>query len=164
MDRLPITREGYNRLRAELQRLEQEERPQVIEAIAEARGHGDISENAEFEAAKEKQALVEGKINDLHEKLSKCEVVEVTERTAERVIFGTTVDIEDLDTGEEVQYRLVGPYEADLAQGTISVISPIGRALIGKEAGDEVQVRTPGGVKNFEIIDIYYAAGSEHSD
>jgi transcription elongation factor GreA len=147
-----------------LQRLEQEERPQVIEAIAEARGHGDISENAEFEAAKEKQALVEGKINDLHDKLSKCEVVEVTERTVERVIFGTTVDIEDLDTGEEVQYRLVGPYEADLAQGTISVISPIGRALIGKEAGDEVQVRTPGGVKNFEIIDIYYAAGSEHSD
>ena len=159
MDRLPITREGYNRLRAELQRLEQEERPQVIEAIAEARGHGDISENAEFEAAKEKQALVEGKINDLHDKLSKCEVVEVTERTVDRVIFGTTVDIEDLDTGEEVQYRLVGPYEADLAQGTISVISPIGRALIGKEAGDEVQVRTPGGVKNFEIIDIYYAAG-----
>ena len=164
MDRLPITREGYNRLRAELQRLEQEERPQVIEAIVEARGHGDISENAEFEAAKEKQALVEGKINDLHDKLGKCEVVEVTERTVDRVIFGTTVDIEDLDTGEEVQYRLVGPYEADLAQGTISVISPIGRALIGKEAGDEVQVRTPGGVKNFEIIDIYYAAGSEHSD
>ncbi len=164
MDRLPITREGYNRLRAELQRLEQEERPQVIEAIAAARGHGDISENAEFEAAKEKQALVEGKINDLHDKLSKCEVVEVTERTVERVIFGTTVDIEDLDTGEEVQYRLVGPYEADLAQGTISVISPIGRALIGKEAGDEVRVRTPGGVKNFEIIDIHYAAGSEHSD
>ncbi len=160
MDRFPITREGYNRLRAELQRLEQEERPQVIEAIVDARSHGDISENAEYEAAKEKQALVEGKINDLHHKLSQCEVVEIQRGTVERVIFGTTVDIENLDTGEEVRYRLVGPYEADLAQGTISVVSPMGRALIGKEAGDEVKVRTPGGVKNFEIIDIYYAAGS----
>jgi transcription elongation factor GreA len=160
MDRFPITREGYNRLRAELQRLEQEERPQVIEAIVEARSHGDISENAEYEAAKEKQALVEGKINDLHHKLSQCEVVEIQRGTVKRVIFGTTVDIENLDTGEEVRYRLVGPYEADLAQGTISVVSPMGRALIGKEAGDEVKVRTPGGVKNFEIIDIYYAAGS----
>ena len=160
MDRFPITREGYNRLRAELQRMEQEERPQVIEAIVEARSHGDISENAEYEAAKEKQALVEGKINDLHHKLSQCEVVEIQRGAVERVIFGTTVDIENLDTGEEVRYRLVGPYEADLAQGTISVVSPMGRALIGKEAGDEVKVRTPGGVKNFEIIDIYYAAGS----
>lgn len=164
MDRLPITREGYNRLRAELQRLEQKERPQAIQAITEARGHGDINENAEFEAAKEKQALVEGKINDLHHKLSQCEVVEVPVESAERVIFGSTVEIEDLDTGEEVQYRLVGPYEADLAQGTISVTSPIGRALIGKEAGDEVQVHTPGGKKNFEILDIHHAAKSEHAE
>ena len=160
MDRFPITQEGYNRLRAELQRFEREERPQVIEAIAEARAHGDISENAEFEAAKERQALVEGKINELHNKLSQCEVVEVPDGSPERVVFGTTVDMEDLDTGEEFKYRLVGPYEADLAQGTISVVSPIGRALIGKEAGDEVRVRTPGGVKNFEIIDIHYATGS----
>ena len=164
MDRFPITAEGYNRLRAELQRLEQEERPQVIEAISEARAHGDISENAEFEAAKEKQALLEGKINDLHNKLSECEVVEVPNGSAERVIFGTTVDMENLDTGEEVQYRLVGPYEADLAEGTISVTSPIGRALIGKEVGDEIKVQTPSGMKNFEIIDIYYAAGSENAD
>jgi transcription elongation factor GreA len=156
MDRFPITREGYNRLRAELQRLEQEERPQVIEAIAEARSHGDISENAEFEAAKEKQGLVD--------KLGQCEVVEVPKGSVERVIFGTTVDMENLDTGEEVQYRLVGPYEADLAQGTISVTSPIGQALIGKEAGDEIKVRTPGGMKNFEIIDIYDAAGSEQTE
>ena len=163
MDRFPITAEGYNRLRAELQRLEQEERPQVIEAISEARAHGDISENAEFEAAKEKQALLEGKINDLHNKLSECEVVEIPNGSAERVIFGTTVDMENLDTGEEVQYRLVGPYEADLAEGTISVTSPIGRALIGKEAGDEIKVQTPSGMKNFEIIDIYYAAGSENA-
>lgn len=160
MERFPITREGYNRLRAELQRLEQQERPQVIQAIAEAREHGDISENAEFEAAKERQALVEGKINDLHNKLGQCEVVEVENDSNDRVIFGTTVDLEDLDSGEEVRYRLVGPYEADLARGTISVTSPIGRALIGKEPGDDVKVRTPGGTKNLEIIDVHYATKS----
>jgi transcription elongation factor GreA len=160
MNRFPITREGYDRLRAELQRLEQKERPKVIQAISEAREHGDISENAEYEAAKEKQAMLEGKINDLHNKLSQCEIVEVAQDSAERVIFGSTVELEDLDTGEEVQYRLVGPYEADLAQGTISVTSPIGRALIGKEPGDDVKVKTPGGVKNLEILDIRYAARS----
>ena len=157
MERFPITREGYKRLRTELQRLEREERPRVIQAIAEAREHGDISENAEFEAAKERQGLVEGKINDLHSKLGQCEIVEASEGSVDRVIFGSTVDLEDLDTGEEARYRLVGPYEADLAQGTISVTSPIGRALIGKEAGDDVRVQTPGGVKNLEILDIDYA-------
>ncbi len=160
MDRFPITREGYNRLRTELQRLEREERPQVIQAIAEAREHGDISENAEFGAAKERQALVEGKINDLHSKLGQCEIVEVPEGSVERVTFGSTVDLADLDSGEEVRYRLVGPYEADVAQGTISVTSPIGRALVGKEAGDDVRVNTPGGIKNLEILDIDYAAQS----
>jgi transcription elongation factor GreA len=148
MNRLPITREGYDRLRAELQRLEQKERPKVIQAISEAREHGDITENAEYEAAKEKQAMLEGKINDLHNKLSQCEIVEVEKGSTGRVTFGITVELEDLNTGEEMQYRLVGPYEADLAQGTISVTSPIGRALIGKEPGDEVEVQTPGGVKN----------------
>jgi len=160
MNRLPITREGYDRLRAELQRLEQKERPKVIQAISEAREHGDISENAEYEAAKEKQAMLEGKINDLHDKLSQCEIVEVEKGSTGRVTFGITVELEDLNTGEEMQYRLVGPYEADLAQGTISVTSPIGRALIGKEPGDEVEVQTPGGVKNLEILDIHYAAKS----
>ena len=160
MNRLPITREGYDRLRAELQRLEQKERPKVIQAIAEAREHGDITENAEYEAAKEKQAMVEGKINDLHHKLSQCEIVEVANGSGERVTFGSTVLLADLDAGEEMQYRLVGPYEADLAHGTISVTSPIGRALIGKEPGDEVEVQTPGGVKNLEILDILYAGKS----
>ena len=160
MNRLPITREGYDRLRAELQRLEQKERPKVIQSIAEARDHGDITENAEYEAAKEKQAMLEGKINDLHHKLSQCEIVEVAQGSDERVTFGSTVELEDLDTGEEVQYRLVGPYEADLAQGTISVTSPIGRALIGKETGDDVKVQTPGGMKNLEILNISYAAKS----
>ena len=114
----------------------------------------------EFEAAKERQALVEGKINDLHHKLSQCEVVEVGAVSTDRIIFGTTVDLEDLDTGEEVSYRLVGPFEADLAKGTISVTSPIGSALIGKEPGDNVKVRTPGGTKNLEIIDVHYATES----
>jgi transcription elongation factor GreA len=104
--------------------------------------------------------MLEGKINDLHNKLSQCEIVEVEKGSTGRVTFGITVELEDLDTGEEMQYRLVGPYEADLAQGTISVTSPIGRALIGKEPGDEVEVQTPGGVKNLEILDIHYAAKS----
>jgi len=160
MNRLPITREGYDRLRAELQRLEQKERPKVIQAISEAREHGDITENAEYEAAKEKQAMLEGKINDLHHKLSQCEIVEMEKGSVERVTFGSTVELEDLNTGEEMKYRLVGPYEADLAQGTISVTSPIGRALIGKEPGDEVEVKTPGGVKKLEVLDIHYAGKS----
>jgi transcription elongation factor GreA len=157
MNRIPITREGYDRLWTEIQRLQQQERPRVIEAIAEARRHGDITENAEFEAAKERQALIEGKINDLYKKLSECEVVEPPKAPPERVVFGSTVALENQDTGEEVRYRLVGPFESDLASGTISVTSPIGRAVIGKEVGDEVQVRAPGGVKRFEIIDISYA-------
>jgi transcription elongation factor GreA len=157
MNRIPITREGYDRLWAEVQRLQQEERPRVIEAIAEARRHGDITENAEFEAAKERQALLEGKINDLYKKLSECEVVEPPKAPPERVVFGSTVALENQDTGEEVRYRLVGPFESDLASGTISVTSPIGRAIIGKEVGDEVQVRAPGGVKRFEINDISHA-------
>ncbi|MBW1981461.1 MAG: transcription elongation factor GreA [Deltaproteobacteria bacterium] len=156
MERVPITREGYARLKSELQRLQQQERPEVIAAISEARDHGDISENAEYEAAKEKQAMVEGKINELHDKLSRCEVVETADDSHERVIFGSTVVLENLDTGEEVTYRLVGPYEADLQEGTISVTSPIGRALIRKEPGDQVRVRAPGGLKKFEIIDVYH--------
>ena len=138
-------------MRSELQRLEQEERLQVIQAIAEARGHGDISENAEFEAAKEKQALVEGKINDLHHKLGQCEVIEAPVGPAERVIFGSTVLIENLDTEEEVQYRLVGPYEADLAHGTISVTSPLGKALLGRKSGDTVEINVPAGKLRFRI-------------
>lgn len=156
MERVPITREGYDRLWAELLRLKQEERPKVLMAIAEARGHGDISENAEYEAAKEKQAWLEGRINDLHEKLSQCEVIEPPSGSPEQAIFGTSVFLENLESGEQVRYRLVGPFESDLAKGTISVTAPIGRALIGKEPGDEVEVRTPGGVKRFEIIDVYY--------
>jgi transcription elongation factor GreA len=158
MNRIPITRQGYDRLWAEIHRLQQEERPRVLEAIAEARSHGDITENAEFEAAKERQAMVEGKINDLYKKLSECEVVEPPKAPPERVVFGSTVVLENQDTGEEVRYRLVGPFESDLASGTISVTSPIGQAVLGKEVGDEVRVRAPGGMKRFEIVDISHAA------
>ncbi|MBC7358781.1 MAG: transcription elongation factor GreA [Desulfacinum sp.] len=153
MQRVPITREGYERLRQELQRLQKEERPKVIRAIEEARGHGDLSENAEYEAAKEKQALIEGRIADLQTKLSQCEIVEPG-MNGGKAMFGLTVVLEDLDTGEELAYRLVGPYEADIQAGTLSVTSPLGKALIGKEEGDEVKVQTPKGVRNFQVVEI----------
>ncbi len=154
MERVPITQEGYDRLRNELQRLQREERPVIIKAIEEARGHGDLSENAEYEAAKDKQALTEGKINDLIEKLSRCEVIEPSNNGNGRVVFGSTVQTEDLDTGDVTSYRLVGPYEADVLAGTISVTSPLGKALIGKEEGEEVRVQTPKGIRNLEILEI----------
>ena len=155
MVRAPITKEGYERLKNELQRLKKEERPVVIRAIEEARAHGDISENAEYEAAKEKQAMIEGKINDLIQKLGSSEVIERSENDNGRIVFGSTVSMEDLETGEVASYRLVGPYEADVQTGTISVTSPLGKALIGKEEGEEVKVQTPKGMRNFEILEVF---------
>jgi len=155
MVRLPITKEGYDRLKNELQRLKKEERPVVIRAIEEARAHGDISENAEYEAAKEKQAMIEGKINDLLQKLGSSEVIERSENDNGRIVFGSTVRMEDLETGEIASYRLVGPYESDVQTGTISVTSPLGKALIGKEEGEEVKVQTPKGMRNFEILEVF---------
>jgi transcription elongation factor GreA len=152
--RMPITKEGYERLKIELQRLQREERPAVIVAIEEARAHGDLSENAEYEAAKEKQAMIEGKINDLCEKLSTCEIVEPSTNGGGRVMFGSRVTMQDLETGDSVSYKLVGPYEADVQSGTISVTSPLGKALIGKEEGSEVRVQTPKGVRTFEITEL----------
>jgi len=154
MQRVPITKEGYERLRMELQRLQREERPKVIKAIEEARAHGDISENAEFEAAKEKQALIEARINELSRKLSCCEIIAPPKENDGRVVFGSIVVLEDLDTGEINTYRLVGPYEADVNSGTLSVTSPLGQALIGKEEGDNVQVRTPGRMRRLEIVEV----------
>ncbi|MEJ5364306.1 MAG: transcription elongation factor GreA [Desulfosoma sp.] len=154
MERVPITREGYERLRQELQRLQKEERPKVIKAIEEARGHGDLSENAEYEAAKEKQALIEGRIADIQEKLACCEIVETNGSDGGKAMFGLTVVLEDLDSGEEHTYRLVGPYEADIQSGTLSVTSPLGKALIGKEEGDTVSVRTPKGIRQLEIVEV----------
>jgi transcription elongation factor GreA len=154
MQRVPITKEGYEKLKIELQRLQKEERPNIIKAIEEARGHGDLSENAEYEAAKDKQSLIEGRIQDLCEKLGHCEIIEPSGDENGRVIFGSTVVMEDLETGDITTYTLVGPYEADVQAGTISVTSPLGKALIGKEEGSEIRVQTPKGVRNLEILEV----------
>jgi transcription elongation factor GreA len=156
MQRVPITKEGYERLKIELQRLQKEERPVVIRAIEEARAHGDISENAEYEAAKDKQGLIEGRIKDLMAKLGHCEIIEPFEEENGRITFGSTVVMEDLETGEVASYRLVGPYEADVQAGTISVTSPLGKALIGKEEGEGVRVQTPKGIRNLEVLEIQH--------
>jgi transcription elongation factor GreA len=154
MDRTPITKEGLERLRQELERLEKKERPAVIKAIAEARSHGDLSENAEYHAAKERQGFIEGRINDLHTKVACAEVIDCSDLPDDRIVFGTTVVCNDLQTGDEFKIRLVGPDESNADDGDISVLSPLGRALIGKEPGDEIQVKTPGGLRLIEIVDI----------
>ena len=154
MDRIPITREGLERLKAELSHLKGVERPKNIRAIEEARSHGDLSENAEYHAAKERQSFLDGKINELKTIIGKSEVLEVENGPANRVVFGRTVLLYDLKAEEEVTYQLLGPYESDPENGKISVISPLGQALIGKEAGEEVSVKTPGGIQEFEIMEI----------
>jgi len=154
MSRVPITRNGYKKLMSELKRLQKEDRPSVIKAIEEARGHGDISENAEFESAKQKQGIIEGKIQELTEKVGNSQIVDLPKNVDGKVVFGCVVSVEDLETGEVNSYRLVGPYEADVLAGTISVTSPIGKALIGREEGDEVKVQTPKGIRNIEILEI----------
>jgi transcription elongation factor GreA len=154
MDRTPITQEGLDRLRQELAKLEKEERPAVIQAISEARSHGDISENAEFHAAKERQGFIEGRIAELHSKIAVSEVIDCSNLPDDRIVFGTTVLLNDLDTDDEFKIRLVGPDESNADNGDISVLSPLGRALIGKEPGDEIQVKTPGGLRLLEIIEI----------
>ena len=154
MDRVPITREGLEKVKEELIRLERVERPENIRAIEEARAHGDLSENAEYHAAKEKQSFLEGRINELRAAVGHCEIIEVEEGPSDRVVFGKTVLLYDLQTEEEITYQLLGPYESDPDQGRISVTSPLGQALIGKTSGDEISVKTPGGIQEFEIVDI----------
>jgi transcription elongation factor GreA len=154
MDRTPITKEGLEKLREELTRLERVDRPSVIKAIAEARSHGDLSENAEYHAAKERQSFIEGRIAELHSKLATSEIIDCSNLPDDRIVFGTTVLLNDLKTGDEFKIRLVGPDESDADNGDISVLSPLGRALISKEPGDEIQVKTPGGLRQLEIVDI----------
>jgi len=159
MIKVPLTVAGVEKLKAELQRLKSVERPNVIAAIAEARSHGDLSENAEYDAAKEKQAFVEGRIAELESKLSNAQIIDpkTLEATAEgRVVFGATVELEDLVAGSQVSYQIVGDEEADLKNGKISVSSPIARALIGKYAGDVAEVMAPGGVREYEVLDVKY--------
>jgi transcription elongation factor GreA len=154
MERVPITKEGLERLREELARLEKVERPAVIKAIAEARSHGDLSENAEYHAAKERQSFIEGRIAELHGKIAMAEVIDCSDLPADQIVFGSTVRLYDLKTEEEFKVRLVGPDESNAENGDISVLSPLSRALIGKGPGDEIQVRTPGGIRILEVIDI----------
>ena len=154
MDTVPFTKDGLEKLRDELKQLEKVERPKNIRAIAEARSHGDISENAEYHAAKERQAFLEGRINELKSVIAKSEIIEVDEGPADRVVFGRTVVLYNVQTEEEVAYQLLGPYESDPEKGKISVTSPLGQSLIGKEEGDEVKAKTPGGISEYEILEI----------
>lgn len=152
-----MTKRGAELLKEELQRLKSKDRPEVINAIAEARAQGDLSENAEYESAKERQAFIEGRIADLEGKLSAAQVVDPVELNAEgRVVFASTVDLENLDNGEKVTYQIVGLDEADIKEAKVSVTSPIARALIGKSTGDVVAVEAPAGVKEYEILDVRY--------
>jgi transcription elongation factor GreA len=154
MERIPITKQGLEKLKAELNHMEGVERPQNIRAIEEARAHGDLSENAEYHAAKETQSFIETKINELRAVVGRSEVLDIETGPTDRIVFGRTVLLYDLNTEEEVTYQLLGPYESDPEKGKISVTSPLGQALIGREAGDEVKVKTPGGLQEFEIVEI----------
>lgn len=152
-----MTLRGAERLRGELKRLKGEERPNVIQAIAEARAHGDLSENAEYHAARERQSFIEGRIKDIEAHLSNCEIIDITAvAVVDKVVFGATVDLEDQDDGNQVVYQIVGDAEADINQGWISVSSPIARALVGKCVGDVVDVVAPAGTRSFEIRAVKY--------
>ena len=152
--RIPMSRKGHQQLKEELDQLERVERHEVVKAIEVARAHGDLSENAEYHAAKERQGMIEGRIMELKDKLGRAEVIDCTEVTTERAVFGTVVTLMDMDTDEEVTYQLLGPEEADVKKGSISVMSPLGRSILGKEVGDEVVTKTPGGVREFEVVEI----------
>ncbi len=157
MNKVPLTINCAEMLRAELQRLKTVDRPAVIEAIAEARSHGDLSENAEYDAAKERQGFIEGRIKEVEGKLSSAQIIDPKLLDADgRCVFGATVDLEDLESGDSVTYQIVGEDEADLKCGKISVSSPIARALIGKYAGDVAEVQAPGGVREYEILEVKY--------
>jgi len=149
-----MSRQGYKQMREELDRLEKRERPDVVRAIEVARQHGDLSENAEYHAAKERQGMIEGRILELKDKLARAEVIDCSKVDCGRAVFGTIVTLVDMDTDEEMTYQLLGPEEADVKKGSISVLSPLGRSIIGKTVGDEVLAKTPGGVREFELLDI----------
>jgi transcription elongation factor GreA len=157
MSKIPITVAGAEKLRAELHELKTVQRPTIVTAIAEARSHGDLSENAEYHAAKERQGFIEGRIADLESKLGNVQLIDPATLDADgRCVFGATVDLEDMKSGEAVSYQIVGDDEADIKQGKISISSPIARALIGKYSGDVAEVQAPGGVREYEILDVKY--------
>ena len=151
-----MTAEGYTALDAELKRLKTEERPAVIQAIAEARAHGDLSENAEYHAAKDRQSFIEGRLLELEDKIARAQIIDVSKLSGKQIKFGATVNLLDEDSGAKSKYKIVGEDESDVSQGKISVTSPIARALIGKEEGDVIEVMAPGGAKSYEIVKVKY--------
>lgn len=156
MEKVPMTASGYQRLETDLRRLKYEERPAVIQAISEARAHGDLSENAEYHAAKERQAWIEGQILELEDRFSRAEIIDISKLSGKQVKFGATVTLIDEETDQKKTWQIVGDYEADVKAGKISISSPIARALIGKEVGDSVEVAAPNGARAYEIDKIAY--------
>ncbi len=154
VERIPMSKKGHLKLKDELHNLERVERHTVVKAIAIAREHGDLKENAEYHAAKERQGLIEGRVMELKDKLGRAEIIDCMQVSCDRVVFGTVVELLDMDTDEEVSYQLLGPEESDVKKGSISVLSPLGRSMLGKEEGDDVLAQTPGGSREFEIISI----------
>jgi len=156
MSKFPMTLDGFNRLETELKRLKTEERPAIIKAIATAREHGDLSENAEYHAAKERQSFIEGRVNEIEDKISNAEIIDPSKLSGKTIKFGATVTVADEDTDEESTYQIVGEHEADINQGLLSITSPLSRALIGKTVGDSVEVVAPKGSKAYEILKVVF--------
>jgi transcription elongation factor GreA len=154
LDRIPVTRQGFEALKKELENLKKIERPQNIKAIEEARAHGDLSENAEYAAAKDRQGFIEGRINDLEYKLASLDIIATDKLPKDRAVFGSRVVLENVETGEDVVYQLVGPDESDIENGRISISSPLGKALIGRKPGDELSLQVPGGKRSYELLEI----------
>lgn len=154
MDRIPMTPQGYETLKRELAHIKSVERPKNIKAIEEARAHGDLSENAEYDAAKDRQSFIEGKINELSYKLAHADIIDPKILSKDSVVFASSVVLENVDTGEQVEYQVVGPDESDIKKGKISISSPLGQAILGKKPGDEVVINAPGGKRCYELIEI----------
>ena len=154
MEKIPVTKQGFETLKQELEKLKRVERPQNIKAIEEARAHGDLSENAEYAAAKDRQGFIEGRINELEFKLANIDIIETDKLPKDRAVFGCKVVLENIETGEDVSYQLVGPDESDIENGRISVSSPLGKAIIGRKPGDELSLQVPGGRRTYELVEI----------
>lgn len=155
VERIPMSKTGHIQLKEELEQLEKVERHEIVKSIEIARAHGDLKENAEYHAAKERQGMVEGRIMELKDKLGRAEVIDCTRVGTDRAVFGAVVTLMDMETDEEVTYQLLGPEESDVKKGSISVLAPLGRSMLGKEVGDEVMAKTPGGVREFEVMEIH---------
>jgi transcription elongation factor GreA len=157
MDRIPITPEGFSKLKTELEKLKTVDRKEIIEAIQEARSHGDLSENAEYDAAKERQGLIEARIAELESKILRFDIIDVSKMHGDTITFGAKVVLENVDNGERRTYTIVGPDESDISQGKVSILSPLSRAIIGKKAGDDVIVQAPGGEIEYEIVEVVFS-------